>query len=110
MRCRGIGSEIVLLWFTLFSQKLVCILCRLKRYNLIQHEDWGEKGILRFSLAISVKNISSRKRLKDSLRRKRNLPLTNSTAFTPNNHHPTAVCTAVSYVEIEVSSACDIFA
>ena len=92
------------------SQKLVCILCRLKRYNLIQHEDWGEKGILRFSLAISVKNISSRKRLKDSLRRKRNLPLTNSTAFTPNNHHPTAVCTAVSYVEIEVSSACDIFA
>ena len=59
VRCRGIGSEIVLLWFTLFSQKLVCILCRLKRYNLIQHEDWGEKGILRFSLAISVKYIFS---------------------------------------------------
>ena len=59
VRCRGIGSEIVLLWFTLFSQKLVCILCRLKRYNLIHHEDWGEKGILRFSLAISVKYIFS---------------------------------------------------
>ena len=41
------------------SQKLVCILCRLKRYNLIHHEDWGEKGILRFSLAISVKYIFS---------------------------------------------------
>ena len=41
------------------SQKLVCVLCRLKRYNLIQHEDWGEKGILRFSLAISVKYIFS---------------------------------------------------
>ena len=30
-----------------------------KRYNLIHHEDWGEKGILWFSLAISVKYIFS---------------------------------------------------
>ena len=54
--------------------------------------------------------MSSRKRLKDSLRPKRNLPLINSSAFMPNDNLPTVVLTAVSYVEMEVWSACDIFA
>ena len=58
----------------------------------------------------SLWNMSSRKRLKDSLRPKRNLPLINSSAFMPNDNLPTAVLTAVSYVEMEVWSACDIFA
>ena len=39
----------------------------------------------------SLWNMSSRKRLKDSLRPKRNLPLINSSAFMPNDNLPTAV-------------------
>ena len=35
------------------------MLCRLKRYNLTHHERRGERGILRFPLAISVKYIFS---------------------------------------------------
>ena len=58
----------------------------------------------------SLWNMSSRKRLKDSLRPKRNLPLINSSAFMPSDNLPAAVLTAVSYVEMEVCSACDIFA
>ena len=38
--------------------------------------------------------MSSRKRQKDSLSLKRNLPLINSSAFTPNDHRPAAVCAA----------------
>ena len=38
--------------------------------------------------------MSSRKRQKDSLSPKRNLPLINSSAFTPNDHRPAAVCAA----------------
>ena len=41
------------------SQKLVCMLCRLKRYNLIHHESRGERGIIRFPLATSVKYVFS---------------------------------------------------
>ena len=41
------------------SQKLVCMLCRLKRYNLIHHESRGERGIIRFPLAMSVKYVFS---------------------------------------------------
>ena len=58
----------------------------------------------------SLWKMSSRKRLKDSLRPKRNLPLINSSAFMPNDNLPRAVLTVVSYVEMEVWSACDIFA
>ena len=35
------------------------MLCRLKRYNLILHESQGERGILRFPLAISVNYVFS---------------------------------------------------
>ena len=54
--------------------------------------------------------MSSRKRLKDSLRPKRNLSLMNSSAFTSKEQRPAAVRTAVSHAEIEVCCACDIFA
>ena len=40
----------------------------------------------------SLWNMSSRKRLRDSLRPKRNLPLINSSAFMPNHHRPAALC------------------
>ena len=41
------------------SQKLICMLCRLKRYNLILQESQGKRGILQFPLAISVKYVFS---------------------------------------------------
>ena len=58
VRCRGSG-RVNLFFCGGISQKLVCMLCRLKRYNLTHHERRGERGILRFPLAISVKYIFS---------------------------------------------------
>ena len=58
VRCRGSG-RVNLLFCGGISQKLVCTLCRLKRYNLTHHERRGERGILRFPLAISVEHIFS---------------------------------------------------
>ena len=58
VRCRGSG-RVNLFFCGGISQKLVCMLCRLKRYNLTHHERRGERGILRFPLAISVKHVFS---------------------------------------------------
>ena len=54
----------------------------------------GVKGVSSGFLWPCLWNMSSRKRQKDSLRPKRNLPLINSSAFTPNDHRPAAVCAA----------------
>ena len=35
------------------------MLCSLKRYNLIYHESRGERGIIRFPLAMAVKCVFS---------------------------------------------------
>ena len=58
VRCRGSG-RVNLFFCGGISQKLVCMLCRLKRYNLTHHERRGKRGILRFPLAISVKYVFS---------------------------------------------------
>ena len=70
------------------SQKLVCMLCRLKRYNLIHHESQGERGIIRFPLVMSVKYVFSEA----------------TEGFVGGG----SIC-SVSYVEMEVWSVCDIF-
>ena len=77
------------------------MLCRLKRYNLTHHERRGERGILRFPLAISVKYIFS-EATEGFVETKEKLILTNSSAFTPTDHRPAAARAAVSYVEMEV--------
>ena len=58
VRCRGSG-RVNFFFCGRISQKLLCMLRRLKRYNLIHHESRGERGILRFPLAISVKYVFS---------------------------------------------------
>ena len=90
--CRGSG-RVNLFFCGGISQKLVCMLCRLKRYNLIHHESRGE-GVSSGFRWPCLWNMFSRKRQKDKLRPKRNLPLINSSAFTPNDHRPAAVCAA----------------
>ena len=72
------------------SQKLVCMLCRLKRYILSHQESRGERGIIRFLLAISVKYVV----LEATEGFVEKLAPDESSAFMPNDHRPAAVCAA----------------
>ena len=92
VRCHGSGRA-NLFFCGGISQKLVCMLCRLKRYNLIHHESRGEWGIIRFLLAISVKYVFS-EATEGFVETEEELTPDESSAFMPNDHRPAAVCAA----------------
>ena len=91
------------------SQKLLCMLCHLKRYNLIHHESRYERGILQFPLAISVKYVFL-EAIEGFVETEEKLTPNKFFCLHAKRPSPHGNMYSVSYVEMEVWSACDIFA